>query len=215
MVAQQLGQLIDGLTGSRLPPERVLAAQFGVSRAEIRKCLAALATEGRLVRHVGRGTFLRDAAAAPIADIRSLARDTSPRDAMQARLLLEPELASVAAVHATPKQIDTMHVLTGQMRAAPTWAAYESADGQLHQLIAACSGNKLLTVVHSIIDEVRRAVVWSWLDSRPTGPPADYSSFAEHDAIVAAIERRDRAGAAAAMRQHLRTTQARLIGTID
>lgn len=215
MVSDQLAQFMGTMAGTRLPPERRLAEQFGVSRAEVRKCLAILEAEGRLVRHVGRGTFLRGQDAGLPADTSDLSRDTSPHDAMQARLLIEPELAGIAAVYATAKQIDAMRELTRRMRAARTWAEYEQADGHLHRLIAECSGNKLLMALHGIVDEVRRAVIWGWLDSRPTGPSPDYSSFAEHDAIVAAIEKRDRLAAAEAMRRHLRTTKDRLIGSPD
>lgn len=131
---------------------------------------------------------------------------------MEARLLIEPELASLAAVNATFKQIEVMRVLTGQMREVTTWKAYEQYDGKLHRLIAESTGNSLLVAVHKTVDEVRRAVVWKWLDTHPSGPSADYSSFAEHDAIVNAIEQHDRASAMEAMRRHLRTTVDKLMG---
>jgi DNA-binding FadR family transcriptional regulator len=215
VVLDQLTQLIGRTSGTRLPPERRLAEELGVTRAEVRKCLAILESEGRLVRKVGRGTFVRGQETGFTADINALSRDTSPRDAMQARLLIEPELAAVAAVHATAKQIDAMRDLATRTRGSRTWEEYEVADGRFHRLIAECSGNNLLMVVHDIVNEVRRAVIGGWLDTHPTGPPADYSSFAEHDAIVAAIEKRDRVTAAEAMRRHLRTTNARLIGSED
>ena len=210
-----LEALTDGPAGARLPPERELARTLGVSRTLLRKRLSELEAAGRLVRHVGRGTFLRRDEPAASPDVKSLCRTTSPRDAMQARMLLEPELAGMAAVHATADQIDAMRALNAQMRAAGNWADYAQADGFLHCLVAACSGNTLLAAVHDIIDEVRRAVVWRWLDNQPDGPYPGYSSFAEHDALVDAIERRDRLGAAEAMRAHLRTTRARLLGVQD
>src|SRR5579862_4925509 len=58
----------DGLgPGSRLPTERQLAADLGITRTGVRHALAALEADGRISREVGRGTFLR-AAAAPSAD---------------------------------------------------------------------------------------------------------------------------------------------------
>jgi DNA-binding FadR family transcriptional regulator len=133
---------------------------------------------------------------------------------MEARLLIEPELASLAAINATAKQIEMMRTLAAQMRMASDWKAYEQFDGRLHQVIAEAAGNKLLVAVHETVNEVRRAVVWKWLDTRPAKPPADYSSFGEHDRILDAIEARDRAGAKDAMRRHLRTTNSRLIGSV-
>ena len=212
LVSKLLSRYVDANIGTRLPPERHLAAEFGVSRSEIRKALARMEAEGRLLRQVGRGTFIRGAQPDAASDLETLQRSTSPREAMEARLLIEPELASLAAINATVRQIETMHMLVGRMRQAATWKAYEDYDGQLHRLIAEAAGNKLLAAVHEIVNDVRRSVVWKWLDTRPSGPPADYSSFAEHEEIVAAIEKRDRIGAMAAMRRHLRTTSAKLIG---
>src|SRR5271170_5955468 len=65
--------------GSRLPTERQLAVDLGVTRSGIRLALAALEADGFISREVGRGTFLRDSAAGALA----AARDDQP-DAGQA-----------------------------------------------------------------------------------------------------------------------------------
>ena len=196
----------------RLPPERLIAVELGVSRAAVRKTLDRLEAEGRILRQVGRGTFLRRAEAEPGGGTEAIERRTSPREAMQARLLIEPELAGLAAVNASAEQIATLRGLADRMRAVGDWSGYESLDGQLHREIADAAGNTLLLAVHDLVNRVRRAVIWAWLDTRPAGPPPDYSSFAEHEAILDAIARRDRPGAAEAMRAHLRTTSGKLIG---
>lgn len=211
-ITELLLRYIDSNAGERLPPERQLAAEFGVSRTEIRKALAKMEAEGRLSRQVGRGTFVQSLQPQTLPDLDSLQRGTSPREAMEARLLIEPELASLAAINATVKHIEAMRALAALMRQAQSWEAYEQYDGQLHSLIADAAGNKLLAAVHDIVNGVRRTVEWKWLDTRPSGPPADYSSFAEHDNIIGAIEKRDRTGAMEAMRRHLRTTSDKLIG---
>lgn len=208
-----LSRYLEAGPGTRLPPERKLADELGLSRAEIRKLLARLEDEGRLSREVGRGTFVRPAYPDTATDRGTLEKSTSPREAMEARLVIEPELASLAAINATHKQIEAMRALAKQMRNSKTWKVYEQLDVRLHLLIAEAAGNKLLVAVHEIVNEVRRAVVWKWLDTRPVGPPPDYSSFSEHDTIIDAIEKRDRAGALEAMRRHLRTTQSRLFGS--
>ena len=59
--------------GARIPPERVLAEELRVSRADLRKALLVLETEGRLDRQVGRGTFVRDPSQAGLADAAKLA----------------------------------------------------------------------------------------------------------------------------------------------
>jgi DNA-binding FadR family transcriptional regulator len=198
----------DPQVGSRMPPERALAATLDVSRPELRKALAVLEMEGRIMRHVGRGTFVAspsDVLQSP-ASISGLAERTGPHDAMMARLSLEPELAHLAALHATPLQISKAQTLAAGIRAATTWEAYERLDHALHDLIAASSGNVLLHELYKIMNAVRQVVVWRQLSSGFEGPLPDYHSFDEHDAIIAAIAGRDRSGARAAMRRHLQST---------
>jgi DNA-binding FadR family transcriptional regulator len=110
-------------------------------------------------------------------------------------------------------QIEEMRETVALARRSKTWAAYEESDARLHRVIAAAAGNRLLLAVHEIVNDVRRAVIWKRLGTRPLGPPHGYSSFEEHDAIVSAIEARDRNGAMEAMRSHLRTTSERLFGS--
>lgn len=200
--------------GDRLPAERDLSATLGLSRGDLRKALTMLEAEGIVERHVGRGTFLRMPSPAnqgSLPLVRRLAEITSPHDAMMARLSLEPELAGYAAIHAAPRHLAEARRLTEGMRAATNWADYESQDARLHELIAIASGNPLLAELHRIVNAVRGSVVWSNLALPQDGPPADYHSFDEHDAIVEALERRDRPGAHAAMRAHLKSVRATLL----
>lgn len=140
-----------------------------------------------------------------------LAEVTSPHDAMMARLTLEPELAGHAAIHASPRHLAEARRLADGMRAASNWAEYESLDTRLHELIAIASRNPLLVELHRIVNAVRVSVVWSNLQIPEHGPPKDYHSFAEHDAIIDALESRDRRAAHAAMRAHLKSVRATLL----
>ncbi len=200
--------------GDRLPPERVLCNEIGISRGELRKALFALEADGTIERHVGRGTFLK-APSSPAETkeplVRHLAEITSPHDAMMARMSLEPELTAHAAIHATPRHLAEARQLADAMRTAADWSEYESLDARLHELIAAASGNPLLIELHRIVNAVRVSVVWSRLELPQDGPPADYHSFAEHDAIIEALESRDRWAAHAAMRDHLKSVRATLL----
>jgi DNA-binding FadR family transcriptional regulator len=214
MTREIFERYIEAGAGTRLPSERRLAEEFGVSRTEIRKALARLQQNGHLSREIGRGTFIRTPTTGHTQDLTTLREITSPREAMEARLSIEPELAGLAAVNASVKQVQAMRVLARQMREAESWRIYEQNDGRLHRLIAESTGNKLMASIYNTVDEVRRAVVWRWLDTRPSRPPADYSSFAEHDGIIDAIEERKRTVAMDMMRQHLRTTIERLMGSM-
>ncbi|MDJ1017736.1 MAG: FadR/GntR family transcriptional regulator [Paracoccaceae bacterium] len=202
--------------GDRLPPERELCGQLGMSRGELRKALSALEVEGVVERHVGRGTFLKSdtgtgAGTSDQSFIRHLAEITSPHAAMMARLSLEPELAGHAAIHAAPRHLAELRRLGEEIRAAKSWTEYELYDSQFHELIAKASGNPLLAELYRIVNEVRVSVVWSRLDLPVDGPPSDYHSFSEHDEIIEALERRDRARAHTAMRDHLKSVRATLL----
>ena len=200
--------------GDRLPPERKLCERLGISRGELRKAMMALEADGLVERHVGRGTFLRSGSPLEKSDapfVMRLSEITSPHAAMMARLSLEPELAGHAAIHAAPRHLTQARRLCESMRAAETWTEYEKHDTRLHELIAVASGNPLLAELHRIVNAVRVSVVWSNLELPQGGPPADYHSFDEHDDIVDALERRDRAAAHAAMRNHLKSVRATLL----
>lgn len=196
---------------TRLPPERELCEQLGVSRTGLRKALAVLEAEGLLWRHVGKGTFTgsRSVKVLSLADID---RETNPAEVMRTRLLIEPIIAREAALNATHRHIEAMHSCTERTHKATTWRQYETADNELHRCIAEAADNRLLLALFDALNAVRRAVVWGMLRSNADRPPPDHHSFAEHDRIIAAIERRDLDGAARAMHQHLREVERHLIG---
>lgn len=194
----------------RLPPERKLTELFGVNRNEVRKALAVLELEGRVWRHVGKGTFVVREEDEIKGFIRKVADATSPPEAMQVRLLIEPEIARLAAWNATTVQIAKLRKLCAQMRAAESWQVYEELDWVFHNLIAEASGNYLLGEVQKLVNGVRRSVIWGHLQRRQAGPPGDYHSFNEHDAIIEAVANRDREAASQAMRRHLEGTASAL-----
>jgi DNA-binding FadR family transcriptional regulator len=189
----------------RLPPERRLATIFAVSRAELRKALAVLEAEGRLARTVGRGTFLKPGSSAPPM-VEAIADRTSPPEAMQARFLIEPELAGLAALSANSAQLSEMRALVGRMRGAGSWAEYRLLDARFHELIAEATGNPLLAATYRVINGVRRSVAVKRFRHTEAKPAPDHHSFDEHDRIVEAIAHHNRSSAAAAMRTHLQAT---------
>ncbi|MEP3638181.1 MAG: FCD domain-containing protein [Paracoccaceae bacterium] len=202
------------MPGERLPPERQLSEKLGISRGELRKAMTALEVEGLVERHVGRGTFLKVPSAPEPNDeslIARLSEDTSPHNAMMARLSLEPEIAGHAAIHASQRHLVEARNLTNEMRVANSWEEYGNLDARLHELIAIASGNPLLVEMHRIVNAVRLSVVWSGLKIPQSGPPKNYHSFAEHDEIVSALEKRDRSAARSAMRNHLKSVRSNLL----
>ena len=195
----------------RLPSERSLAHSLGVGRAELRKALGVLEDQGRIRRHVGKGTFLTATQETADEIAGRITLKTSPAAAMEARLLVEPQLVSLAAEKATPEQIIELRRICAEMRAIDSWDAYAELDWRFHNMLAAATGNILLTEIQQLLNQVRRRVVWGDLYTPPPRPGPDYHSFAEHEAIVAGIAARDPRAAAAAMRRHLEATRERLL----
>lgn len=196
---------------TRLPAERELADLLGVSRGDLRKALAILEARGELWRHVGKGTFIGARPAAEIVSIAAIAGQTNPAEVMRARLVVEPEMAREAALHANADDLAALQFCLDGARGAASWRQYESWDNRLHRAIAEAAHNPLLLAVFDTVNAVRRTVVWGRLRDDGPQPPADHHSFAEHEAIVAAIEVRDLAGAAMLMRRHLTHVQALLL----
>ena len=202
------------MADSRLPPERQLCQALGVSRAELRKALAQLEAEGQLWRHVGKGTFVGSRPIDSFADIAAITKRTNPAEVMRTRLLIEPVVARVAALSATSEQIAEMRLCLRKSREATSWRQYENWDNRLHRVIAEATQNTLLLALLDTLNAVRRAVAWGRLRADKVKPDADHHSFAEHDALVDAIEDRDMDRAAKCMRRHLESVERNLLRTL-
>lgn len=205
----------------RLPPERTLATEFGVTRAELRKALALLEAEGRLARHVGRGTFLvgasrvasatppsggaPDPPAAPLADV------TSPRQALEACLAIEPVLARLAAMNAPAAAMRAVAGAAETAAGAETWEAYDAADAAFHRAIAEAVGNPVLLTLHDAAAAVRSGIAWGVRRNRESPPSPLHPSVAEHRAVAAAITARDQHAAFDAARHHFLVEAAALL----
>ena len=196
---------------SRLPAERELCDLLGVSRGELRKALAILEGQGELWRHVGKGTFTGSRPVEEMFSIGAISAKTSPAEVMRARQVIEPEIAREAALSATADDIAEMRRCLAGSRQAQSWRQYENWDNRLHRAIALSARNTVLLSIFDTLNAVRRAVVWGRLRRQPLRPPADHHSFAQHEAIVRAIEERDLTAAANRMRDHLRTVENNLL----
>ncbi|MGH6913686.1 MAG: FadR/GntR family transcriptional regulator, partial [Geminicoccales bacterium] len=195
----------------RLPPERSLCGRLGISRSSLRKALAVLEADGQIWRHVGRGTFVGSRPVGNLEGIPSITNRTNPAEVMDARLLMEPELARLAALHARASDIDEMAHCIRQTKAAGEWRIYELWDNRLHRAIAQATGNALLLSLFDALNAVRRAVVWGRLRPYRLTPDLSHHSFAEHDAIFDAIVERDLELAASRMREHLQSVRRNLL----
>ncbi len=144
---------------TRLPPERVLSGELGVTRGELRKALSALEREGAIWRHVGKGTFIGSRPLEDVMDLSEVEHRTNPAEVMRTRLILEPALARDAALHATRQDVAEMAACMTRARNAETWRRYEAQDNALHRAVAKAAANTLTLALFDALNTVRRGVV--------------------------------------------------------
>jgi DNA-binding FadR family transcriptional regulator len=195
----------------RLPAERTLADNLGVSRRALRHALDVLEAEGRITRQQGRGTFVTDMRLATENLVHELSKLTNPVDTLEARLAIEPPQARLAALRATRGDIDKLFEAAEASRLAKDPASYEKADAAFHRRVSAAARNPLLIAIFDAVLET--SLEGSWRHGRETAHcinnQANYA--ADHRRIAIAIAERNPGRAEEAMRAHLSTVQQRLI----
>ena len=200
---ERLGRLLDqtGADG-RLPTERALSRQLGVTRHALRRALQQLEADGRLWRHVGRGTFagLRPAPPAPAL---TLAQHGTPAELVEARRMLEPPLAAAAALHGSHAAIRRIQDACRRCAAARTTDDYETWDEALHRAIVAASGNSIMVGLYEALNQARREIVLGLFRRSTILIERREFNARQHEAIVAAIVERDAEGAWKRMREHI------------
>jgi DNA-binding FadR family transcriptional regulator len=195
--------------GSKLPTERDLVERLAAPRSAIRRALDALERDGLVVRHVGRGTFLTEAAG-PRVD--AAPADTSPAEIMQVRLLLEPPVAAHAARVATQADLERISECLRAGGHADDFENFEAWDARLHRAIALAAHNGLLMNMFDLMNTARQLPVWGNLKRRTSSPERRRCYHAEHTSIVEALLDRDPDGAQQSMRAHLENVSDNLLG---
>jgi GntR family transcriptional repressor for pyruvate dehydrogenase complex len=193
--------------GDRLPPERQLAVMFGVSRNSVREAIKSLEQQGILISRPGAGTYIAEETQAnlttALGDAFAQARHHLD-DIFELRLLLEPQIAHLAAQRITRREILE---LSGLME------EYEKNmyDGQpvffldqaFHDAIAAATGNKSITrlmeQMHDLLRESR--------DEALQSPARSLKALEDHRKILSALSLNDPDRAREAMRGHLEHTR--------
>jgi DNA-binding FadR family transcriptional regulator len=191
--------------GSKLPTERELASELGQTRHAVRRALDRMEEQGKIWRHVGRGTFVGRAPEPDPHDVGVMLNHTSPRQIVEARQILEPQIAAMAAVHATPAQIEAIADAYRRCASARNMDTYEAADEAFHRAIVAATGNRMLMALHEVLNRARKDVVWGTLRKALLKPERREYYSNEHGRVLEAIRNRDPVAAGAAMRGHIGT----------
>lgn len=207
-IAEQLRTLITAgefTPGSRLPAERDLAKQLGVSRPSVREALIALEVEGWVEVRTGSGVYVQDRTATTAARGNPVAsNEWGPLELIRARRVLEGEIASLAASMAKRKDIAAMRLaLADMVRDADAGTLPIEGDRAFHSAIVQSTGNTvLIETIHGFWDS-RRGPLFERLGGYFETVASWRSAIAEHTAILDAIVAHDAPGARAAMHAHM------------
>ncbi len=195
--------------GDRLPPERDLAKLLGVSRPTLRAGIRSLTTVGILQSRQGAGTFVTEAGESPTLDgspLRMMAalHGFTIDEMFEARLSLEMSIAALAAERVSSEQMTQMaEEVAGMYASMDEPEQYLVHDMRFHQIVAAASGNRILTslmnMIAKILFESRSKTVHRALDLK--------DSAEQHREIYRAIRARNPEDARQAMRHHLTAAQ--------
>jgi len=202
-IADQIAHLIESgefPPGARLPAERELATSLGVSRASVREAIISLEIGGLVEVRVGTGIFVTGPARASPAGEDA---GPGPFELLQARKMIEGEIAALAAAKATAEDLEALRECVTRMEThVDDFAVREASDRDFHlQLAKATRNGSLELVVQGLWDQ--RAELWRRTQRHFHTPELAHKTIRDHAAILATIEARDAEGARAAMHRHL------------
>jgi len=193
--------------GDRLPPERQLAVLFAVSRNSLREAIKSLEQKGVLESRPGAGTFIAETSQADLArHFEEIFNQERHRleDIFELRLLLEPQIAHLAAGRISRQALDHLHeLIVAHECALEEDSSIHEFDLSFHDTIALATGNqsivRLMEEMHDLFNESR--------DETLQSPARCRMSLEDHRKILDALRNGDSEAARIAMTEHLTHTR--------
>jgi DNA-binding FadR family transcriptional regulator len=208
-IAEQLRELIgkgEFAVGARIPAERDLAKQLGVSRPSVREALIALEVEGWVEIRTGSGVYVLDRShrTAPPPVNGAAGAEWGPLEIIRARRLVEGETAAAAAQYGKRKDVDAIRRAIKMMRelAARSEVPHEG-DRAFHLAIVNACGNVVLTETVQGFLESRHGPIFARMIDYFETMDSWQAAIGEHEAILDAIAARNPAAAREAMHEHM------------
>ncbi|TML68137.1 MAG: FadR family transcriptional regulator [Actinobacteria bacterium] len=188
--------------GDRLPSERELGEQFGVSRTVVREAVRALVAKGVIEVRSGSGLRVAAVNAAAVSESMSLYVHGGGIDferVHEVRTLLEVHIAGLAAERASAEDIERLRTVHDRMqREAGDVDAASRDDLEFHRVIARATQNDLFLV---LMDSIGNSLIDIRRENLGSG--AAPVTLSQHERILDRIAAHDAAGARAAMSDHL------------
>ncbi len=196
--------------GDRIPPEKELAAQFGVGRSTIREAIKSLVILGVVESRPGDGSFIRQ----PHSELLSgafqwglMLSERNLGDLVDTRVLIEGECAARAAALGDPEVPEQLRRIVERMREEqPRSREFMALDNRFHATIAAAARNALYLSLSNTI----QSLVSVWYAQTFRMRPTKIATIEEHSAIAAAIRANEPEAAREAMRRHILCAAERL-----
>lgn len=202
---KMVSQLIGGIwgEGEKIPAERELCLKLGVGRASLREALKALEIMGMIETRLGDGTYVckrSDFFSRPLLWAIVSSSEADARELIEARTVIEVELAGLAAEHATEEHLQQIgEHLDRMVKAKKKPEEFVRADVDFHLAIGrAASNGILMNALHLI-----RNLLHEWIMGAVTAKGVPDKACAQHRRLLAAIKSQDRAAARKEMRRHL------------
>ncbi len=207
-VADEIKKMIieaNMMPGDKLPTERELMTRFSVSRSTLREAIKILRAENVVIARQGSGTYVSDAtgiSADPLG-LNFTDQDRLLPNLLESRLLIEPEIAVLAAQRAEPKDIEKLRSIVSKMDNVDSNDEISvELDIRFHTAISECTHNDvLIRVVPIIIESIRRGQ----LETADDEYSFELAKSAHHD-ILRSIENRDIMSARYFVERHIRDT---------
>ncbi len=194
----------DWAEGERIPAERELGQQLGVGRASLREALKALEIMGMIESRLGEGTFVckrSEFLSRPLLWAIAGSTGEDAIELIEARRLIEVELAGLAAERASPEDLSEMgeYIEIMEEEADRDPVRFGEADINFHLAIARATHNRILPNALQLI----RNLMQQWIESALSVESAAHEAVRQHRRIFEAIVARDPEAARASMRDHL------------
>ena len=185
----------------RLPAERNLAEEFGVSRGTIRSVLEILEQQHLVTRQIGSGTYVTHREITNQQEISSI---TSPLEMNEVRIAIEPHMVRLAIANASSRDLDELREALRQCEDCDgDPEKFARGDAAFHLALAHCSRNKLMYWLYERIGEVRRYSQWRTMKAKLLTSDRIEHYNHQHRALYEAIAARDTASAIQLIKEHL------------
>ena len=203
---KMVSQLIRGTwgEGEKIPAERELCQKLGVGRASLREALKALEIMGMIETRLGDGTYVckrSDFFSRPLLWAIASSSEADARELIEARTVIEVELAGLAAEHATAEDLKQIgEQLDRMVKAKKNAEEFVRADVRFHLAIGQAASNSILMNALHLI----RNLLHEWVLRALAVKGVPDKACAQHRRILLAIKGHDRPAARKEMRKHLR-----------